>query len=112
MLPAPGPVKERKALRAMVRCGRVVLRYVSPADARRDMENSIDRLITTLNSLHVGDLDRITARLEEASRELSAIEQPDLVEKVEEARQAIRRGDVPLFRKRLQMVVSRLGHRR
>jgi hypothetical protein len=76
------------------------------------MDNAIDRVISTLNSLQIGDLDRIAVRLDEASRLLGEIEQPDLVEKVDEAREAIRRGDVPLFRKRLQLVVSRLGHRR
>ncbi len=81
-------------------------------DAGIPMDNPIDRVIVTLNSLHVGDVDRILARLEEAEATLRQLAEEELVEKIGEARGAIQKGDVPLFRKRLQHVVSRLGHLR
>jgi hypothetical protein len=76
------------------------------------MDNAVDRVIVTLNSLQVGAVDRILIRLDEAQSALQDLAEEELVATLAEARVAIRSGDVPLFRKRVQHVVSRLGHRR
>ncbi|MFQ5669558.1 MAG: hypothetical protein ACE5HD_03435 [Acidobacteriota bacterium] len=76
------------------------------------MERDVDRVISNLNSIHLGDLDRIAGRLEEARRTLEQLDAQDLVASIQEAQRAIRQGDVPLFRRRVQHVVSRLGHLR
>ena len=76
------------------------------------MDTPIDRVISALNSIRVGDLDRIDALLGEVRDTLLALGELEMIERVDEARQAIARGDVPLFRKRVQLIVSRLGHRR
>jgi hypothetical protein len=76
------------------------------------MDTPIDRVISALNSIRVGDLDRIDALLGDVRGTLLGLDEPELIERVDEARQAIARGDVPLFRKRIQLIVSRLGHRR
>jgi hypothetical protein len=76
------------------------------------MRAAADQVISVLNSIEVGAIERIAGRLEEARRLLADMGQADLVAKLAEADEAIRCGDVPLFRKRLQNVVSRLGHLR
>lgn len=76
------------------------------------MDDRIDRAIVTLNSLQMGDVERILLRLEQVSEVLRELSQEALVQSIEEAREAIRQADLPLFRKRVQHVVSRLGHLR
>lgn len=76
------------------------------------MDTPIDRVISALNSIRVGDLDRIHVLLAEVRASLVDLGEAELIERVDEARAAITRGEVPLFRKRIQLVVSRLGHRR
>jgi hypothetical protein len=76
------------------------------------VDERIDRAIVTLNSLKLGDVDRILLRLEQVTEVLRELSQEELVQSIQEAREAIRRADLPLFRKRVQHVVSRLGHLR
>ena len=76
------------------------------------MDDRIDRAIVTLNSLQMGDVDRILLRLEQVTEVLTDLSQEALVQSIQEAREAIRQADLPLFRKRVQHVVSRLGHLR
>ncbi len=76
------------------------------------MGEAIDRIISTLNSIHLGELDRIVRRLDEVRDVLQDLEKPELEDYVNKARAAIQGGDLPLFRKRIQHVVSRLGHLR
>ena len=76
------------------------------------MDNPVDRAIQTLNSLQRGDLDLIRLRLGQVGRDLRDLGHEDLAAALEEARTALGRGDAPLFRRRVQHVVSRLGHLR
>jgi cobalamin biosynthesis protein CobD/CbiB len=76
------------------------------------VDERIDRAIVTLNSLQMGDVDRILVRLEQVSELLRDLSQEALVQSIQEAHEAIRQADLPLFRKRVQHVVSRLGHLR
>ena len=76
------------------------------------MSSAIDKAIGTLNSIRVGELGRILVRLGEIRGTLETIGDPDLLDALEQAREAISTGDLPIFRKRVQHVVSRLGHLR
>ena len=76
------------------------------------MTETFKHAISTLNSLAMGDLDRIRQRLQEVGANLAESGESELAGMLTEARDALGRGDVPLFRKRVQNVVSRLGHLR
>ncbi len=60
----------------------------------------------------MGDLERIRQHLQEVGASLAAGGEAELAEMLSEAENALGRGDAPLFRKRVQHVVSRLGHLR
>ena len=68
------------------------------------------KLISHLNAISVGDLDSIQAKLDEAREACVAIEQPDLADKLLEASDALRRADMKTYRRRVETVVSKLGH--
>jgi len=80
--------------------------------SRGPMKEEISRAISTLNSLAIGDMDRIRRRLQEVQCSLQEMGQPELRDLLSEAITAVGRGDVPLFRSRVHQVVSRLGHLR
>lgn len=92
--------------------GQAGIRMARPATGRAWMSRTIDRAIGTLNSIRTGELSRILARLGEVQGALEELGEPALLGVLEEARQALSEGDLPIFRKRLQHVVSRLGHLR
>ena len=72
---------------------------------------AIRRIIQTLNTLGVGELDRVLGQLDEARAEIR--DREDLSEiaiDLQEARDAITAGDLKVYRKRLERAVSRLGH--
>ena len=68
------------------------------------------QIIASLNSLHVGEMSSIRAKLEEARRACLDLEQADLAERLEEAGKALDRADVGTYRKRVESVISNLGH--
>lgn len=76
------------------------------------MSSSVDKAISTLNSLRIGEIERLLCRLDEVRGALGEIGEPELLDTLEQARSAITQGDLPLFRKRVQHVISRLGHLR
>lgn len=76
------------------------------------MSETISEAISTLNSLAMGDLERIRQRLHEVGARLAASGEAELAGMLSEAEKALGRGNAPLFRKRVQHVVSRLGHLR
>jgi len=76
------------------------------------MSTAINKAIGALNSLRVGELGRILVRLGEVQGTLENIGEPGLLDALEQAREAISKGDLPIFRKHVQHVVSRLGHLR
>jgi hypothetical protein len=72
---------------------------------------AIRTIIQTLNTLGVGELDRVLGQLDEARAEIR--DREDLSEiaiDLQEARDAITSGDLKTYRKRLERAVSRLGH--
>ena len=69
-------------------------------------------LIAHLNAIRVGDLGSIRVKLEEARDSLQQIEQPELASMLQEALDALAAADVPTYRRRVETVVSRLGHLR
>ena len=72
---------------------------------------AVRKIIQTLNTLGVGELDRVLGQLDEARTELR--DREDLAEvsiSLQEARDAITSGDLKTYRKRLERAVSRLGH--
>ena len=75
------------------------------------MQN-VDSLIATLNTIELGDVTKIEARLLEIRRELTARELEELVGKLDESLAALRQGDLQTFRRLKATMVSRLGHLR
>ena len=70
------------------------------------------QLIAHLNSMSVGALDGLAAKLEQARRACLELEQVELADKLVEAGRALDVADLKTFRKRLETVVARLGHLR
>jgi len=74
--------------------------------------SSPGQLIAALNSLSCGDLDAISARLDEARAACLDLGQAELAVKLTEASSALRASDLKTYRRNLETVVSRLGHLR
>ena len=73
-----------------------------------DMDSS--QLIASLNAINIGDLDVIRAKLEQAREACRAIDQPELADKLQEAVEALDQADLKTYRRRVETVVSKLGH--
>lgn len=70
------------------------------------------QLIAFLNALHLGDVDALRAKLDEAGTACAGLGQDELVAQLGSARTALDGGDVRTYRKRIETVISRLGHLR
>jgi hypothetical protein len=70
------------------------------------------QLIAALNSINVGELDGVRAKLAEARRACADLQQEELAEKLTEAETALLQADLDTYRKRVETVVARLGHLR
>lgn len=68
------------------------------------------QIIACLNSLHLGEMSGIRAKLEEARRACLDLEQANLAERLQEAESALGRADVKTYRKRVETVIAHLGH--
>jgi len=68
------------------------------------------QLIAFLNAIKVGELDTIEGKLGEARSACEELGQPDLAASLSEAHDALEGLDMKLYRKRVQHVLSRLGH--
>ena len=68
------------------------------------------QLVAFLNAIAVGDLALIEEKLIEARAACVDLEQPDLAAKLDEAIAGLRGGDLKLYRRRVEAVVSKLGH--
>jgi len=68
------------------------------------------QLIAFLNSMTCGDLDSIFTKLDEARSACDELGESGLSDKLSEARTALLGGDLKTYRKRVQTVVSGLGH--
>jgi hypothetical protein len=73
---------------------------------------SPSQLIAFLNALNLGDVAALESKLEEASTECARLGHGDLAGHLAQARSALSLGDVKTYRKRIETVVSRLGHLR
>ena len=71
---------------------------------------NVAQIMASLNSIQMGDLEVIAARLEQAREACSELGHDDLAGKLEEAKAAFEGADIKLFRKRVDHVVARLGH--
>ena len=70
------------------------------------------RIIALLNSLGVGEMAVIRAKLEQARQACLEIDHPDLAQRLDEALAALGRAEMKIYRKRVESVVARLGHLR
>ena len=70
------------------------------------------QLIALLNSLSLGDLDAIRAKLDEATSACGALGREELAGVLAEARAALCSGDLKTYRKRVETAVAKLGHLR
>ena len=68
------------------------------------------RLIAFLNAIEVGELDGIRGKLSVAREACLALEQTELAERLSEAESALGEVDLRTYRKRIETVISRLGH--
>ena len=68
------------------------------------------QLIALLNAINVGELDGIRGKLALARDSCVALDQADLAGKLSEAEQALFEADMKTYRKRVETVISRLGH--
>lgn len=76
------------------------------------MATDPSKIIANLNSLHLGEMDSIRGKLQQAREDCVAIEQAALAERLVEAAAALSRADVKTYRKRVESVISQLGHLR
>lgn len=70
------------------------------------------QLIASLNAMSLGDVEALEARLAEAAEACRAMGRDDLATLLAEARAGLSGGDLRLYRKRVETVVSKLGHLR
>lgn len=81
-------------------------------ERKRTGPTSPSRIIAALNSLHVGAMDVIRDKLDEARRDCLELDQAELAERLVEATRALERADLKTYRKRVETVIARLGHLR
>ena len=70
----------------------------------------MQQLIAFLNAIQVGPLDDIRGKLCEARGRCVDLGQLELADKLAEAEAALDAADLKTYRKRIETVVSRLGH--
>ena len=68
------------------------------------------RIIAALNAIHVGEMDTIRTKLDEARRACLNLQQIELAARLDEATSALLRADFKTYRKRVASVISQLGH--
>ena len=68
------------------------------------------QIIGSLNAWHRGALDIIRSTLNEARLACLELREETLAQQLDEADQALTRADLRTYRKRVETVISRLGH--
>ena len=68
------------------------------------------KIIATLNALNVGEMDLIRAKLDQARQACLDLEQEELAARLGEASSALLKADLKTYRKRVESVISQLGH--
>ena len=81
-----------------------------PATDSKPPTLDASQLIALLNAIRVGELDGIRAKLALARDSCVALDQGDLAGKLSEAEEALFGADMKTYRKRIETVISRLGH--
>lgn len=71
-----------------------------------------NQLIAFVHALKLGDLEALVAKLEQARAACLALGLPELASHVDEAAAALRQSDLKTYRRKLETLVSRLGHLR
>ena len=74
--------------------------------------DQIDRMLSTLNAAEVGTLESIAGKLRHVQELLRTLEQEELVQRVEEAVDALKRGDLAEFQRGRAFLQSKIGHLR
>jgi len=72
--------------------------------------SEIQKIIVTLNSIKVGDLDLIMGQLDQIKGVLAAGGLEDKAEILQQAQEALRHGQIPGFRKLIARATAELGH--
>lgn len=85
---------------------------VAPKHARPTKGADPSKIIAALNSLGVGEMTAIRAKLDEARRGCLELDRADLAERLEQALSALQRSEMKTYRKRVESVISKLGHLR
>ena len=73
---------------------------------------SIDVLLATLNATEVGSLDAVAEKMRQVQAGLEALGQAELAAASASAVQALRRGDVPEWKRGRAFLQSKIGHLR
>jgi hypothetical protein len=73
---------------------------------------SIDVLLATLHAADVGTLEAITEKMQQVQKGLASLGQVELAGAAGQAVAALRRGDVPEFRRGRAFLQSKIGHLR
>ncbi len=74
------------------------------------MAMNASQILAHLKALRVGDLEALRGKLQAAREACDEIEQGDLASKLDEAMSALARADMKTYRKRVETVISKLGH--
>ncbi len=74
------------------------------------MSTSPSQIIASLNSLHLGETDKIRVQLDAARDGCLALEQGELAQWLAEASAALYQADLRTYRRRVESVIARLGH--
>ncbi len=74
------------------------------------MSMTTTQLVAYINAIRVGEMDAIRGKLGEARQACLDLSQADLAEALTEAELALNQADMKTYRKRVETVVSRLGH--
>lgn len=74
--------------------------------------SDVQKIIVTLNSIKVGDLDLIIEKLAGMKDDLLAVGLDDQAGILEQAQDVLRNGRIPEFRKLLARAAAELGHRK
>ncbi len=74
--------------------------------------SEVQKIIVTLNSIKVGDLDLIQEQLATIRQSLTAVGLDQQADILEQAGAALRGGRIPEFRKLMARATAELGHRK
>jgi hypothetical protein len=68
------------------------------------------QIIAFLNSMTFGDVAALASKLDQARAECDGLGHAEIAAIVDEARAALREGDLKTYRRKIETAVARLGH--